>query len=74
MLLIQRMVVDVHHRPRLVGKGRADPTVADARVDCSALRREPELPAAFPVAAQREADEAARTTRLPRVDRTDLRS
>ncbi len=42
------------------------------RIDFSALREELELPGAFPPAAQKEADDAARSTPLPATDRTDL--
>ncbi len=42
------------------------------RIDFSALRRELDLPTAFPPAAQEEADEAARSTPLPAADRTEL--
>ncbi|GAA4700573.1 RNB domain-containing ribonuclease [Phytohabitans rumicis] len=42
------------------------------RIDFSALRRELELPEAFPPAAQREAEEAVAGTALPAADRTDV--
>lgn len=42
------------------------------RIDFSALRDELGLPAAFPLGAQKEADEAARSTPLPAADRTGL--
>jgi exoribonuclease R len=46
--------------------------VVAPRIDFSALRRELELPDAFPPAAQDEADRAAARPPLPGVDRTDL--
>ncbi|TDC84459.1 RNB domain-containing ribonuclease [Micromonospora sp. KC606] len=42
------------------------------RIDFGALRRELGLPDSFPVAAQREADEAAAAPPSSRVDRTDV--
>jgi exoribonuclease R len=42
------------------------------RIDFSALRRELNLPTQFPLAAQREADEAAAAPPRPAVDRTDI--
>jgi exoribonuclease R len=41
-------------------------------IDFTALRRELGLPEAFPPAAQAQAQEAARSTPLPELDRTDL--
>lgn len=41
-------------------------------IDFTALRRELELPEAFPPAAQAQGEQAARDTRLPGLDRTDL--
>ena len=46
--------------------------VVAPRIDFGKLRRELELPEAFPPAAQREADEAANRTALPDADRTDI--
>jgi exoribonuclease R len=46
--------------------------VVAPRIDFGELRRELELPVAFPPAAQREADEAASRTALPAADRTDI--
>ncbi|MFC0533128.1 RNB domain-containing ribonuclease [Phytohabitans kaempferiae] len=46
--------------------------VVAPRIDFGELRRELELPEAFPPAAQREADEAASRTSLPAIDRTDI--
>jgi exoribonuclease R len=46
--------------------------VVAPRIDFGELRRELELPEAFPPAAQREADEAASRTALPAADRTDI--
>ena len=46
--------------------------VVAPRIDFGELRRELELPEAFPPAAQREADEAASRTQLPAADRTDI--
>jgi len=42
------------------------------RIDFSDLRRELELPTQFPLAAQREAEEAVRRPPLPETDRTDI--
>ncbi|WP_326556595.1 RNB domain-containing ribonuclease [Micromonospora sp. NBC_01796] len=46
--------------------------VVAPRIDFSALRRELELPTRFPVAAQREADEAATAPPGAAADRTDI--
>jgi exoribonuclease R len=42
------------------------------RIDFSVIRRELDLPAEFPPAALREAEEAAAATALPATDRTDI--
>ena len=46
--------------------------VSAARIDFTSLRRELELPTRFPLAAQREADEAASAPVPARPDRTDI--
>lgn len=48
------------------------PRLTAPRIDFGALRRELELPTAFPPAAQREADEAASRVPPPEADLTDL--